>query len=89
MMVMNAHTHLTVIPLDLDDGEYLMMIRLYIKPYTDTCNWTKTQTVVISRLSDTSPRTFFTYITENNNGDDRVMVEIVRHEKLSVPSMLG
>lgn len=79
----------TTIRFDLFKGSSPLIIGMDVKKFGNTINMCKEETLEFKRQQDTQPRKFFTYVDKDQNGADRLWVEISPHTKSTVITMMA
>ena len=79
----------TLISFDLVNGRSPLLVGLDIKRYADTLNRTTPSTLVFKRPEDTTERKFHTYIAPDDDGNERIRVEITPHAQSTSSSLMG
>lgn len=72
----DSHRWKTILPFDLVEGDYPLLIGMYIKRFYDTMNRQSTTRISFKRPSGTSERVFDTYISNGLNGNPRIPMDL-------------
>ncbi len=79
----------TTFEFDIIDGPAPVIIGLDARKFSDTYNLTTKPFVIISRPCDSKPRKFFTHVTKDANGNERIHVDIVPHRSSTARSIIS
>jgi len=79
----------TTLVFDMVEGTSPLIIGLDVKRFSNTNNIRDPSTINFERPTDSSRRTFLTYITKDANDNDRLKLELVTHVKSTYDSLMA
>lgn len=79
----------TTFSFDLVDGYSPLIVGLDLKQHSDTINRCKRKHIIFQRPYDTSPRTFYTYLSQDEGNNDRLRLNLIAHKNSTYKSLLG
>lgn len=86
---MDKYDHPITLEFDLVDGQSPLIVGLDASQYADTCNRSAPRTMIIKRPQDTRQYTLHTYTADDENGNNRLRLQVVPHRSSPMHTLIS